>query len=554
MDTRHALRFKSAIMPAKATPAGAVRVAAALPVLLVIAALLCPGAIGDLERPGLMGRGAAHASELTSDPESLVRSFDVEVNAYTELVQRFRAQLAIRAAESAADLCDDSELLGMASACVLSFSRVRMVHELLGAGTTAVTSAADRSAAAEAARVFEGLPPARDVPLTLITRGGCEAHEVAGGMLRESETADAEGQARLGFLRDLLWEVTGEAEVAGESVVEVESQLEREKSAPAGPDMAPAQWDAAAFRRFIRDFDATYPEVPRHASDFLALLNELSVCCRARLCTDAGIASSYAGLSDQLDELSVDYAAIVELVGCGEVSSHEALTITAGSAEPPPVISLPEADQLAFVRITADWQRALALGYRADDELESLAPECDTEELYDRGKQIAEQGQDPETGLDAGSMSTGGGGVSGDTHLRAEGAPNIQIHGETPPDCSGGSLTYSVTTPSFPSVLRQQETHTIYVPVTWSSSGSGVEQVTIAVLLTYSPGVPAVPVTDNRTSGSRTFTFTVDTSAIDFGLGHAAFLVTVQAAIECGSDSGDGTTVITQLYVIHSGN
>ena len=49
----------------------------------------------------------------SSDLSSLLRSFDVEATDYQQLVQRYEARLAERAAEPTAGLCDDVELLDL---------------------------------------------------------------------------------------------------------------------------------------------------------------------------------------------------------------------------------------------------------------------------------------------------------------------------------------------------------------------------------------------------------------------------------------------------------
>lgn len=177
------------------------------------------------------------------------------------------------------------------------------------------------------------------------------------------------------------------------------------------------------------------------------------------------------------------------------------------------------------------------------------APGCDIEEVLAAGSRVAEGDQRAERGVDmTGGVGDGGGVDPGGLRFVPQGNPIRQE--KTSARCSGGSLNLNVTSVQLPTEIRADAgTYTISVSLSWTSSGSAREDVSVVVSVQLAE---EQRMSDDfgTWSGSRSLQFTFDSSVVDFGQPVTAVSVNILAGIMCTGGSADGAYVqVVQPYV-----
>lgn len=536
--------------------------------LLVCALLTVPGAVPSIE--GLGGsacRGIANAADISAQ----LSAANDAVAQFRRVTGGFQNRLESVKTQAGGNPCTDLQLQAMQTQILTRYIQAR--EALFSALAVALPNA---SAAEYGNLVFAGAEDHADYQaLAPDVRADLLQALTAFRDLRYNDTEhNLIGQGCDDDFLDVLTEAEEMVDIgAGAEAAEPRSvagllsqwmtPAEKEGAAqvtePGEPKtefrMETGSWDAGRFSALLRHFDGAYGRLSDHAMAFADRLDQLSGCCREEMCHDPVLTYSYAGVDESFTDLATAYKRIMAMV----LPSNEidnATSIGLGTKPLPDITDIPLEDQLAVADVLKRYAKAFRLGAVLVNDLSSQAPDCDLEELRDEGLRVAEQGQDPETGLDAGAEP-----IAGDDGGNGETEPHFKIDGAVYRDednvasCSGGTYTLTMTQePTFPSVIRPTGTYTIQFTVQWSTSGSQVEDVGFGVQVTF---LDETQQSEEITtfSGTRTFSFTFYGADLDFTQGAGAISVVIGGGLMCtGGSAGDASTVLVQAYSSHGGN
>ena len=103
--------------------------------------------------------------------------------------------------------------------------------------------------------------------------------------------------------------------------------------------------------------------------------------------------------------------------------------------------------------------------------------------------------------------------------------------------------------PNSPDVIQPDQTYTLDIHVTWTVTGSNVEDITFrAVLWFLSTQTRESEETTSR-GGSRTFHYMVDSRSVDFGMQGNTITAIFGRGIMCGGGSSGNVSVsVVQAY------
>ncbi|MBI5867339.1 MAG: hypothetical protein HZB43_03485 [candidate division Zixibacteria bacterium] len=300
-----------------------------------------------------------------------------------------------------------------------------------------------------------------------------------------------------------------------------------------------------------REFDKAHAEFERCRHDADGRLRSLASEPADVICADVSLAAAYACLESQFDR-------------CAELHREAHGTLTQASPGtrwqdmdmnsdviPEATCGINPMDQITIILLNTKYQAAKNDRAETRTQLQSVAPGCDPEDLADAGSRPSnsnERGRsDP--GGEGNSGGQSGGAVGDGVRFEKMGAPALPNGSSATDRCQGGGVSISVTTPDFPDVIRPDQTYTLDVKVTWTVTGSNVEDIAFRGMLWFM-GAGAME-SEELTSrnGSRTLHYTVDSRALDFGERANTITVIFGGRITCeGDSSADVGVSVVQAY------
>jgi hypothetical protein len=317
------------------------------------------------------------------------------------------------------------------------------------------------------------------------------------------------------------------------------------------PETSDRTWDMARFNQLMREFDRSYDAFSLQAITFINRLDLLVGGGSEEMCHDAVLAYSFTMAIEEAQQLALTYYQIVDMVNPGRDQEQAEGTVT-GFSDP---TDLPLEVALAYADVITRWQRAYPAALALSEELHSKAPQCDSEDLKDAGLRIAEQGQDPESGLDAdaphvsGDSDDPGGGGDDGTHF--EKAGSVFFQEDRTATCGNVTMTLRlVSSPAFPDVVQPDGVYTISFEISWSTTGSQFEELGIGVFVDFL-GLQQESDTFRARSGNEILSFTFRGADVDFSQGGSAISVILGGGVLCtdGSNDDDGASAtISQGY------
>ena len=477
-------------------------------------------------------------------PGDLQSRFLDAAGKYERALSRFRQALAEEtAAGDSSNLCESPVLLRQVQQCVELHSNAKGLYDRL-------KSEGDPAAIESSTRIYDELPPVYTAARELSQDDRCDVYSVAVNVARQAAADDEEkrknGRAdRAKFLDELLQDALGDADDAGDTGAE-----------PQTADSKSPTWDAERFTILYRQFKTVSREFKVHARDFLDRLDQLAATVEGHhICEDPTLAYLYAEFWRVGVPLDDAYGSILCLL-------DPALELTLNTVDPeqhaemlPSYTHLPIEDQLALVEIQNEYNEDLIVLKFALKELKAKGEGCDAEDLLDRGNRTAEPGQDPETGVDAGAGAGTGGGPIDDGALRFQKTGSVFSQEDLNATCDGGTLEVEVTSgPEFPDQVTPDGTYTMEITITWSASGSGIEDFDLVATVLFL-GVFRSSEHVASSTGSQTFTWTFSGSELDFGQPAGVIMVQIAGGILCaGNSSGDVSASYSQAYLRYGSN
>ncbi|MFC1571959.1 hypothetical protein ACFL6M_00010 [Candidatus Eisenbacteria bacterium] len=285
------------------------------------------------------------------------------------------------------------------------------------------------------------------------------------------------------------------------------------------------------------DFYGAVDSFDEHYEDFVARLQALGGSEPEVICADANLGFSFDRAAVSYLLVHEYYLDAWELLGRADkgLNFH---AISAGNYTDDVHVR----DQIRMEMFRKDYTRIEGLADPGmDNLLAQYSPGCDSEDLLDRGSRSAEVDQNAESGIDIPGGETiipgGGEGACGDVTCYVSQGPVLrELQGSG--SCSGGSANVRITSVSFPSEIREdQSSVTVEISFSWSSSGSGREDVT-AVASVWLMNTPKQSPAYSSFSGSRTFRATFNRSALDFTQPAASCVAMVTVGVDCGAGGG----------------
>lgn len=303
-----------------------------------------------------------------------------------------------------------------------------------------------------------------------------------------------------------------------------------------------------------REFDDAHAEFEQCHHDALARLGSLAAEPAEVICSDASLAAAYACLEVQLDRcLELHRKAHGILAQASPGTRWQDMGMNS-DVIPEATCGINPMDQITIILLNTKYQAAMNEVTDVRTQLQAAAPGCDPADLADAGRRPTSPGDRgaSDTGGERDSDGQGDGADRGGVRFEKMGAPTLPNGNSASDNCQGGRISVSVTTPSFPDIIRPDQTYTLDIKVTWTVTGSNVEDVSFrGVLWFMGAGVTESEEITSR-NGSRTLHYTVDSRSLDFGERANTITVIFGGGITCeGTSSANVSVSVVQAYARH---